>query len=112
MVPWTHQILKKGYYVIKLFSEVYTLQKDTTYYGQIITASELFYKAHDLRYIQERQSGIWRKIATTSHICSNTHYSTAMYCCICSECVHYIPISVYDRKNINTVFTKTSYMSN
>ena len=85
MVPWTHQILKKGYYVIKLFSEVYTLQKDTTYYGQIITASELFYKAHDLRSIKEIQSGIWRKIAGTSHIFSNTHYCTAMYCCICSE---------------------------
>ena len=33
-----------GFYVIKFISEAYTLQNNTTIYGQIITAGELFVK--------------------------------------------------------------------
>ena len=41
-----------GFYVIQLFSEAYMLQSNTTIYGQVISAGELFVKAQYLFYMQ------------------------------------------------------------
>ena len=35
---------KNGFYVIKFLSEAYTLKNNTTIYGQVISAGELFFK--------------------------------------------------------------------
>ena len=40
-----------GYYVIKLFSETYTLQEDTSFDGKIIKTVELFVKAKSVHCI-------------------------------------------------------------
>ena len=49
----TTDTTKKGYYIIKLLSESYTLQKDTTYNRQIIIASELVEKSQYMNRMQE-----------------------------------------------------------
>ena len=41
-----------GFYVIMFTSSAYTLQYNTTIYGQIITAGEFFVKAQYLCYMQ------------------------------------------------------------
>ena len=48
-----------GYYVIQFFSEAYTLQDETTCNGKIISASELFFKAHDLSCMKENKNWYW-----------------------------------------------------
>ena len=44
-----------GYQVIKVLSEDYTLQEDTTWDGQMITSKELVLKAQYLERIQEKK---------------------------------------------------------
>ena len=41
-----------GFYIIKFISEAYTLKKNTTIYGQVISAGELVVKAQYLCYMQ------------------------------------------------------------
>ena len=43
-----------GYYVIKFFSEAYTLQEHTTCDRQLSTDGEIVVKAQYLRYTQEK----------------------------------------------------------
>ena len=50
-----------GYYVVKLFSEAYTLQEDTTCGGQIITAGELVVKAQYMKFMQDNQKWCWEQ---------------------------------------------------
>ena len=49
-----------GYYVINCFSEAYTLQEDTTCYGQIGTSGELVSIAHYIRCMQEKKKCCWK----------------------------------------------------
>ena len=49
----TKDISTIGYSVIKFVSYAYTLQEDTTCYGQIISSGELVVKAHYLSCTQE-----------------------------------------------------------
>ena len=48
-----------GYYVIKFVTEAYTLQYDTTCDVQIISAGEIFFKSHYLKFIQENSNWYW-----------------------------------------------------
>ena len=41
----TDDTTKNGFYVIQFISEAYTLQNNTTIYGQVISAGELFVRA-------------------------------------------------------------------
>ena len=47
------------YYVIKFVSEAYTLQYDTTFDRQIISAGEIVVKAKYLRCMQENTNWHW-----------------------------------------------------
>ena len=49
----TTYITKMGCYVIKLFSEAYTIQEDTTCNGKISTAGEIFVKSQYIQCMQE-----------------------------------------------------------
>ena len=48
-----------GYYVINFVSEAYTLQYYTKCDRQIISASELFFKAQYLSCMQEKTNWYW-----------------------------------------------------
>ena len=48
-----------GFYVIVFISEAYTLQYNTTIYGQIITAGKLVAKAQYLCYTQVDTNWYW-----------------------------------------------------
>ena len=48
---------KMGYYVIKFFSEAYTLQENKTCDGKIIAAGELFFRSKYLICMKYKQSG-------------------------------------------------------
>ena len=50
-----------GYYVIKFFSDAYTLQEDTTCDGICFLAGELVVKAQYLKYMQENTKCYWEK---------------------------------------------------
>ena len=41
----TDETTANGLYVIQFISEAYTLQNNTTIYGHVISAGELFFKA-------------------------------------------------------------------
>ena len=71
---------KMGYYVIKLFSEAYTLQEDTTCNGKISASVELFFKAQYIKCIQDNTKWYWEQTQKKNH-CSNTHNFTSMYGC-------------------------------
>ena len=48
----TTDMTTNGFYVIKFISEAYTLQDNTTIYGQIITVGKLVAKAQNICYMQ------------------------------------------------------------
>ena len=48
-----------GYYTVNFISEAQTLQYETKYDRQIISAGELFFKSHDLRCMQEKTNWYW-----------------------------------------------------
>ena len=50
-----------GFYVIQFISEAYTLENNTTIYGQVIFACESFVKAQYLCSIQENTNWNWKK---------------------------------------------------
>ena len=49
-----------GFYVIKLLSEAYTLQNNTTTDGQVIYSDELGFKAQYLCSMQENAIWYWK----------------------------------------------------
>ena len=57
----TDDTTKNGLYVTKLISEAYTLQNNTTMYGQVISAGELVVNAQYLCYIQENTNWYWKQ---------------------------------------------------
>ena len=50
----TDETTTNGFYVIQFISEAYTLQNDTTIYGQVISAGELVVKSQYLFSMQEK----------------------------------------------------------
>ena len=50
-----------GYYMIKLITEPYTLQEETTCDGKISTAGELFVKLQYMNYMQDNKKWYWEK---------------------------------------------------
>ena len=50
-----------GLYLIQLLSEAYTLQNNTTIYGQVISAGELVFKAQYLCSMQENTNWYWKQ---------------------------------------------------
>ena len=61
MVPLTHMTQKNGFYVIKLLSEAYTLQNNTTIDEKVISAGELVVKAQYLCSVQENTKWYWKQ---------------------------------------------------
>ena len=71
--------ITKGYYVIKVSLESYTLQEDTTCDKQISTFGELVGKAQCIYCIQDKKMVVMGKITTTEkYHCSNTHSCKSM----------------------------------
>ena len=62
MVPLTHMTPKKGFDVIQLVSEAYTLQNNTQIDGPVISAGELVAKAQYICSMQENSNWYWKKI--------------------------------------------------
>ena len=56
----TADTTKNGFYVIMFISEVYTLQNNTTIYGQIISAGGLFVRVQYICSIQEINNWYWK----------------------------------------------------
>ena len=50
-----------GFYVIQFLSYAYTLQNNTTIYGQVISAGELVVKAQYLWFMQENTNSYWKQ---------------------------------------------------
>ena len=50
-----------GFYVIKLISEAYTLQNNTTIYGQVISSGKLVAKAQYLCSMQKNTNWYWKQ---------------------------------------------------
>ena len=50
-----------GLYVIQFIAEAYTIQKDTTINGQVISAGELVVKAQYLCSVQENTNWYWKQ---------------------------------------------------
>ena len=50
----TYDTTTNGFYCIKFISDAYTLQNNTTIYGKVISAGELFVKAQYLFSMQEK----------------------------------------------------------
>ena len=56
----TDETTTNGFYVIQFISEAYTLQNDTTIYGQVISAGESVVKAQYLCSMQEKPNWYWK----------------------------------------------------
>ena len=69
----TYDTTKKGLYVIRFVLEAYTLQNNTTIYGQAISAGELFFKARYLCYVQENTNLYWKQQPLKQTIIVPTH---------------------------------------
>ena len=57
----TYETTTNGFYVIKLISEAYTLQNNTTIDGQVISAGELVVRVQYLCSIQENTNWYWKQ---------------------------------------------------
>ena len=57
----TQDTTENGLYVIQFISEAYTLQNNTTIYGQVISDGELFIKAQYLCSMQENTTWYWKQ---------------------------------------------------
>ena len=57
----TYDTTPNGLYVIQFISEAYTLQNNTTIYGQVISASELVVKSKYICSIKENTNWYWKK---------------------------------------------------
>ena len=90
-----------GYYVIKFFSEAYTLKYDTKCDGQISSASELVIKAQYLSCIQENKNWYREKKQQQKFIIFPTQ--TIVHPCVGFVAVkdfHDIPRSVFNSKQV------------
>ena len=65
-----------GYNVIKLLSESYTLQEDTTYYGKIITSVEIYIKYQYMNCMQYNTRWYWEEPQQKKNNCSKMYNST------------------------------------
>ena len=57
----TYYTITNGLYVIQLLSDAYTLQNNTTIYGQVISFWELVVKAQYLCSMQENTNWYWKQ---------------------------------------------------
>ena len=57
----TDDTTTNGFNMIQFISEAYTLQNDTTIYGQVISAGELVVKSQYLFSMQEKTNWYWKQ---------------------------------------------------
>ena len=69
------------YYVIKLLSESYTLQEDTTNYGRISTSGELYVKSQYVNCMQYNTRWYWEEPQQQKNNCFKMYNSTYMSGC-------------------------------
>ena len=69
----TYDTTTNGSYVIQFVSNAYTLQSNTTIYGQVISAGELFVKAQYLCSMQEKTNWYRKQQSLQQTIILPTH---------------------------------------
>ena len=57
----TDDTTRNGFYVIQFISEAYTLQNNTTIYGQVMSAGELVVRKQYLYSMQENTNWYWKQ---------------------------------------------------